>query len=548
MATEPTTTPRSDEDPADTVSVAPIVGPDDPRRFTDSGIEIGELYTEEDLPGELDLGEPGSFPYTRGVHREMYRKQTWTMRQYAGYASAKESNERYRYLISKGSTGLSMAFDLPTQLGLDSDNPRCLGEVGRTGVAIDTIDDMRTAFDGIPLDEVSTSMTINAPAACLLLLYELVGEEQGVPSEKLRGTTQNDVLKEYIARGNYIYPPEPTMRLTTDLFQYCNERVPKWNTISISGYHFREKGCSAVQEVAFTLSSGIAYVQAAIDKGLDVDDFAPRLAFFFNGHNNVFQEVAKFRAARRMWAHIMTERFGAKSPKSTMLRFHTQTGGVTLTAQQPENNIVRVALQGFAAVCGGTQSLHTNGFDEALALPTERAAKIALRTQQILANESGAADTVDPFAGSYFVEALTDEIEDRANKLIAKVDSLGGSVNAIQFITGEIDESAWGYQERYRIKQDIVVGVNAYEEDEIEVPELLRVDPESEREQVDRLTRFKAERDQDLADKRLEELRETARGSENLLPSIRQALKDRCSLGEVCGAMQDVFGKYAPTF
>jgi methylmalonyl-CoA mutase, N-terminal domain len=530
------------------LTVAPIVGPDDPRHFTDSGIEIEPLYSEDDLPAELDLGTPGDFPYTRGVHREMYRKQTWTMRQYAGYASAKESNERYRYLLSKGSTGLSMAFDLPTQLGLDSDNPRCLGEVGRTGVAIDTIDDMRTAFDGIPLDEVSTSMTINAPAACLLLLYELVGEEQGVPSEQLRGTTQNDVLKEYIARGNYIYPPVPTMRLTTDLFQYCQENVPKWNTISISGYHFREKGCSAVQEVAFTLSSGIAYVTAAIEKGLDVDDFAPRLAFFFNGHNNVFQEVAKFRAARRMWAHIMRERFGAKNPKSTMLRFHTQTGGVTLTAQQPENNIVRVALQGFAAVCGGTQSLHTNGFDEALALPTERAAKTALRTQQILAYESGAADTVDPFAGSYFVESLTDEIETRANELIEKVDAFGGSVNAIQFITSEIDESAWGYQERYRIGQDIVVGVNKFEEDDIEVPDLLRVDPESEREQVERLKAFKANRDQQLVEQRLEELRETARGSDNLLPSIRQALKDRASLGEVCGAMQDVFGKYAPTF
>jgi methylmalonyl-CoA mutase N-terminal domain/subunit len=532
----------------DHLTVAPIVGPDDPRRFTDSGIEIGELYGEDDLPAELDLGEPGEFPYTRGVHREMYRKQTWTMRQYAGYASAKESNERYRYLLSKGSTGLSMAFDLPTQLGLDSDNPRCLGEVGRTGVAIDTLDDMRTAFDGIPLDQVSTSMTINAPAACLLLLYELVGEEQGVPSEQLRGTTQNDVLKEYIARGNYIYPPQSTMRLTTDLFQYCHENVPKWNTISISGYHFREKGCSAVQEVAFTLSSGIAYVQAAIDAGLSVDEFAPRLAFFFNGHNNVFQEVAKFRAARRMWAHIMKDRFGATNPKATMLRFHTQTGGVTLTAQQPENNIVRVALQGFAAVCGGTQSLHTNGFDEALALPTERAAKIALRTQQVLAHESGAADTVDPFAGSYFVESLTDEIEARANELIEKVDALGGSVNAIQFITGEIDESAWGYQERYRIGQDIVVGVNKYEEEGIEVPDLLRVDPQSEREQLDRLAKFKAERDHALVQRRLEELREAARGTENLLPTIRQALKDRCSIGEVCAAMQDVFGKYAPTF
>ncbi len=478
----------------------------------------------------------------------MYRKQTWTMRQYAGYASAAESNERYRYLLSKGSTGLSMAFDLPTQLGLDSDNPRCLGEVGRTGVAIDTLDDMRTAFDGIPLDRVSTSMTINAPAACLLALYELVGEEQGVPSDQLRGTTQNDVLKEYIARGNYIYPPEPTMRLTTDLFEYCHRHVPKWNTISISGYHFREKGCSAVQEVAFTLCSAIAYVRAAMERGLSVDDFGPRLAFFFNGHNNVFQEVAKFRAARRMWAQIMRDRFGATNPKAMMLRFHTQTGGVTLTAQQPENNIVRVALQGFAAVCGGTQSLHTNGFDEALALPTERAAKIALRTQQILAHESGAADTVDPFAGSYFVEALTDEIETRANELIDKIDALGGSVNAIEFITHEIDESAWGYQERYRTGQDIVVGVNAYQEDELEVTELLRVDPESEGEQLARLRRFKEHRDHALVELRLEELRGAARGSQNLLPPIRQSLKDRCSLGEVCGAMQEIFGAYSPAF
>src|SRR5580700_2088093 len=530
------------------LTVAPIVGPEDPRRFTDSGIEIEPLYTEADLPRELDLGEPGEYPYTRGIHREMYRTRLWTMRQYAGYASAEESNARYRYLLEHGSTGLSMAFDLPTQLGLDSDNPRCLGEVGRTGVAIDTIDDMRTAFDGIPLDQVSTSMTINAPAACLPILYELVGAEQGVPSEQLRGTTQNDVLKEYIARGNYIYPPVPTMRLTTDLFQYCQERVPKWNTISISGYHFREKGCSAVQEVAFTLCSGIAYVQAAIDAGLSVDEFAPRLAFFFNGHNNVFQEVAKFRAARRMWAQIMRERFGATNPKATMLRFHTQTGGVTLTAQQPENNIVRVALQGFAAVCGGTQSLHTNGFDEALALPTEHAAKIALRTQQILAHESGAADTVDPFAGSYFVESLTDEIEARASELIAKVDELGGSVNAIEFITGEIDESAWGYQERYRIGQDIVVGVNEFVEDAAEVPDLLRVDPESEREQLARLAAFKADRDQELVERRLEELRTVARGTDNLLPAIRQALADRCSLGEVCGAMRDVFGRYTPTF
>jgi methylmalonyl-CoA mutase N-terminal domain/subunit len=466
------------------------------------------------------------------------------MRQYAGYASAKESNERYRYLLSQGGTGLSMAFDLPTQLGLDSDDPRCLGEVGRTGVAIDTIEDMRIAFNGIPLDEVSTSMTINAPASVLLLLYQLVGEEQGVEPEKLRGTTQNDILKEYIARGNFIYPPEGAMRLTTDLFAYCRENVPRWNTISISGYHFREKGCSAVQEVAFTLSNGIAYVQAAVDAGLKVDEFGPRLAFFFNGHNHVFQEVAKFRAARRMWAEIMRDRFGATNPKAMTLRFHTQTGGVTLTAQQPINNIVRVALQGFAATCGGTQSLHTNGFDEALALPTERAAKIALRTQQILAHESGVTDTVDPFAGSYFVEALTDEIESRAKELIGRIDEIGGSVEAVEFIMKEIDDSAWGYQERYRTEQDIVVGVNKYVEDDIEVQDILRVDPESERQQVERLKAFKASRDASAVERRLEQIREAARGTENMLPVLRDALKDGCSIGEVCGAMKDVFGAY----
>jgi methylmalonyl-CoA mutase, N-terminal domain len=532
-------------------TIAPIVGPDDPRRFTDSGIEINRQYTEHDLPEDLPerLGEPGGYPYTRGIHPDMYRGQLWTMRQYAGYASARESNERYRYLLAHGSTGLSMAFDLPTQLGLDSDDPRCLGEVGRTGVAIDSIDDMRTAFDGIPLDQVSTSMTINAPASVLLLLYELVGEEQGVSAEQLRGTTQNDILKEYIARGNFIYPPTGAIRLTTDLFSYCRERIPRWNTISISGYHFREKGCSAVQEVGFTLANGIAYVQAALEAGLVVDEFAPRLAFFFNGHNNVFQEVAKFRAARRMWAKIMRERFGAKDERSWRLRFHTQTGGVTLTAQQPENNIVRVALQGFAAVCGGTQSLHTNGFDEALALPTERAAKIALRTQQILGYESGAADTVDPFAGSYFVEALTDQIETRASELIDKVDSLGGSIQAIDFIKNEIEESAFGYHERYRTGQDIVVGVNKFvDEGEPEVPDILRVDPQSEREQVDRLRAFKDRRDAELVQRRLKEVREAADRTDNLLPSLRQALKDRCTLGEVCGAMKDVFGEYQPTF
>jgi methylmalonyl-CoA mutase, N-terminal domain len=530
-------------------SVAPIVGPDDPRRFTDSGIEVAPVYAEADLPADLaeQLGEPGEYPFTRGVHAEMYRKQLWTIRQYAGFASAKESNQRYRYLLERGSTGLSMAFDLPTQLGLDSDDPRCLGEVGRTGVAIDTIDDMRTAFDGIPLDEVSTSMTINAPASVLLLLYELVGEEQGVPAAELRGTVQNDILKEYIARGNFIYPPEGAVRLTTDLFSYCQENIPKWNTISISGYHFREKGASAVQEVAFTLSNGIAYVQAAIDAGLQVDEFAPRLAFFFNAHNNVFQEVAKFRAARRMWAEIMRERFGAQDERSLKLRFHTQTGGVTLTAQQPENNIVRVALQAFAAVCGGTQSLHSNGFDEALALPTERAAKIAVRTQQILAYESGAADTVDPFAGSYFVEALTDEIEARAGELISRVDELGGAVEAIEFIKAEIEESAFGYHERYRTGQDVVVGVNRFVEDDVQVPDIMRVDPAVEREQVARLTAFRENREQALVAERLEEVRAAARAAGNMLPPLRRALKDRCTLGEVCGAMRDVFGRYQPT-
>jgi methylmalonyl-CoA mutase N-terminal domain/subunit len=527
-------------------TVAPIVGPDDERRFTDSGIEVQPLYTAGDLDGEPELGAPGDFPFTRGPYPDMYRRRPWTMRQYAGYASAKESNARYKYLLAHGSTGLSMAFDLPTQLGLDSDDPRSLGEVGRTGVAIDTIEDMRTAFDGIPLGEVSTSMTINAPAAVLLLLYQLVGEEQGVDPAELRGTTQNDVLKEYIARGNYIYPPEPSMRLTTDLFAYCADVLPRWNTISISGYHLREKGSSAVQEVAFTLANGIAYVQAAIDAGLDVDAFGPRLAFFFNGHNNVFQEVAKFRAARRMWAHIMRDRFGATDPKAQALRFHTQTGGVTLTAQQPQNNVVRVALQAFAAVCGGTQSLHTNGYDEALALPSERAAKLALRTQQIIAHESGATDTVDPFAGSYFVEALTDEIERSATDLIAKVDELGGSVQAIEFIINEIDESAWGYQERYRTEQDVVVGVNRYVEDDADVEETLKVDPASEHAQVERLREIKAARDPQVVERHLEAIRTAAKGTDNLLPVLRDALRDRLSVGEVCGALRDVFGTYRP--
>jgi methylmalonyl-CoA mutase, N-terminal domain len=529
-------------------SVAPIVGSDDPRRFTDSGIEVRPVYGCEDLPVGLPglLGEPGQFPFTRGVHAGMYRERLWTVRQYAGFASARESNERYRYLLERGSTGLSMAFDLPTQLGLDSDDPRCLGEVGRTGVAIDSVDDMRAAFDGIPLDRVSTSMTINAPAAVLLLLYQLVGEEQGVCADRLRGTVQNDILKEYMARGNFIYPPAGAIRLTTDLFSYCRERIPKWNTISISGYHFREKGASAVQEVAFTLCNGIAYVQAALDAGLKVDEFAPRLAFFFNAHNNFFQEVAKFRAARRMWAQIMRERFGAEDERSLKLRFHTQTGGVTLTAQQPENNIVRVALQAFAAVCGGTQSLHTNGFDEALALPTENAARIAVRTQQVLAYESGVADTVDPFAGSYYIESLTDEIAARAGALIARVDELGGAVQAIDFIKAQIEESAYGYHERYRTGQDIVVGVNKFVEDDVQVPDIMRVNPATEQDQVARLTAFKQNRDTQLVHARLQQVRDAARGTDNLLPPLRQALKDHCTLGEVCNAMQDIFGRYQP--
>src|SRR5688572_24191225 len=526
--------------------IAPVVGPDDERRFTDSGIEVEKLYDADDVAPELEerLGDPGAYPFTRGIHDGMYRDRLWTMRQYAGFSSPEDTNERYRYLIEHGSTGLSMAFDLPTQLGRDSDDPMCLGEVGRTGVPIDTIEDMRICFDQIPLDQVSTSMTINAPAAILLLLYELVGEEQDVPSTELRGTVQNDVLKEYMARGNYIYPPEPTMRLTTDIFEYCQANVPKWNTISISGYHIREKGCSAVQEVAFTLSNAIAYVEAALDRGLEIDSFAPRLAFFFNCHNNVFQEVAKFRAVRRMWAEIVRDRFGSDSPRSQMIRFHTQTGGVTLQAQQPEVNIIRVALQGFAAVSGGTQSLHTNGFDEALALPTERSARIALRTQQVLAHESGAADTVDPFAGSYFVESLTDEIELRAKELMGKVSELGGSVVALDFMQREIEESALSYHERYRTGQDIVVGVNKYVTDQVDDVEILRVDQESEDRQLARLKSFKENRDQEAVQKRLAELREVAESDGNLLHPIRAALADNASIGEVCGAMREVFGEY----
>jgi methylmalonyl-CoA mutase, N-terminal domain len=526
--------------------IAPIVGPDDERRFTDSGIEVAKLYEAGDVAAGLEerLGDPGSYPFTRGIHEGMYRDRLWTMRQYAGFSSPEDTNERYRYLIEHGSTGLSMAFDLPTQLGRDSDDPLCDGEVGRTGVPIDTIEDMRICFDQIPLDQVSTSMTINAPAAVLLLLYELVGEEQDVESQKLRGTVQNDVLKEYMARGNYIYPPEPTMRLTTDIFEYCQENVPKWNTISISGYHIREKGCSAVQEVAFTLSNAIAYVEAALDRGLEIDSFAPRLAFFFNCHNNVFQEIAKFRAVRRMWAEIVRDRFGSESPRSQMIRFHTQTGGVTLQAQQPEVNIIRVALQGFAAVSGGTQSLHTNGFDEALALPTERSARIALRTQQVIAYESGAAETVDPFAGSYFVESLTDEIEARAKELMAQVEEMGGSVESLDFMQREIEESAASYHERYKTGQDVIVGVNKFVTDTIDDVDILKVDPEAEKRQVARLGRHKESRDQEAVDARLADLTQSAGGDGNLLPPMKEALRAGASIGEVCGTLRDVFGEY----
>jgi methylmalonyl-CoA mutase N-terminal domain/subunit len=538
--------PQNEIESAEHRFIAPLVGPDDERQFTDSGIEIDRLYDPSDVGPDLAdrLGEPGSYPFTRGIHDGMYRDRLWTMRQYAGFSSPEDTNERYRYLIEHGSTGLSMAFDLPTQLGRDSDDPLCDGEVGRTGVPIDTIEDMRICFDQIPLDQVSTSMTINAPAAVLLLLYELVGEEQGVASGQLRGTVQNDVLKEYMARGNYIYPPEPTMRLTTDIFEYCQQHVPKWNTISISGYHIREKGCSAVQEVAFTLSNAIAYVEAALERGLEIDDFAPRLAFFFNCHNNVFQEVAKFRAVRRMWAEIVRDRFGSNSERSQMIRFHTQTGGVTLQAQQPEVNIIRVALQGFAAVAGGTQSLHTNGFDEALALPTERSARIALRTQQVIAYESGVTETVDPFAGSYFVESLTYEIELRAKELMAQVEEMGGSVVSLDFMQKEIEESASSYHERYKSGQDVIVGVNKFVTDTIDDVDILKVDPEAERRQVARLERHKEAREQGPVDDRLADLAIAANGDVNLLAPMKEALRAGASIGEVSGTLRDIFGEY----
>ncbi len=466
------------------------------RRLTDSGIEVKAVYTAGDLPPAA-LEPPGEFPFTRGPYETMYRGRPWTIRQYAGYGSAEETNARFRYLLARGQTGLSVAFDLPTQLGYDSDDPLADGEVGRTGVAIDSLADMEVLLDGIPLGEASTSMTINAPAALLLLLYELVAEGQGVSGDKLRGTVQNDVLKEYVARGNYIFPPRPSMRLATDLFAYCADRVPNWNTISISGYHIREAGASAAQELAFTLANGIAYCEAAVAAGLSPDAFGERLSFFFNAHNHFFQEVAKFRAARRLWAEIMRDRFHATNPRALALRFHAQTGGSTLTAQQPENNVVRVAIQALSAVCGGAQSLHTNSFDEALALPTERAATIALRTQQILATEAGTTDTADPLGGSYFIETLTAELEERARELIARVDELGGAVAAIEqgFVQGEIEGSAFRHQAEVESGERVVVGVNRFTDGGGEEVELLQVDPEIERRQRERTALIRAERD-----------------------------------------------------
>ena len=513
------------------------------RRETDSGIEIKPVYTAADA-GELEL--PGEFPFTRGPYRNMYRGRPWTIRQYAGFASAEETNARFRYLLERGQTGLSVAFDLPTQLGYDSDDPRALGEVGRTGVAIDSIADLELLFEGIPLGEVSTSMTINAPAALLLLLYELVAEDQGVAGEQLRGTVQNDILKEYVARGNYIFPPRPSMRITTDLFAYCAERLPSWNTISISGYHIREAGSTAVQELAFTLANGIAYCRAAVDAGLSPDEFGARLSFFFNAHNHFFQEVAKFRAARRLWAEIMRDRFGAANAKAQALRFHAQTGGSTLTAQQPENNIVRVAVQALAAVCGGAQSIHTNGFDEALALPTERSARIALRTQQILAHEAGGTDTADPLGGAYFIEALTDELEAEARELIERIDELGGAVEAVEqgFVQREIEDAAYRYTAQVESGERVIVGVSRFAEHETERVELHRLDPAVERRQVERTARVRAERNHAEAARTLAVVRRVAETDANLLPAMREALRARCTVGEICETLRDVFGMY----
>jgi len=523
----------------------------DERRVTDSGIELRALYEPRDLdgwdPGDR-LGDPGAFPFTRGPYPSMYRGRLWTMRQYAGLGAAEDTNRRFRYLLEHGQTGLSVAFDLPTQMGLDSDHPRAEGEVGRTGVAIDSVEDMERLFAGIPLGEVSTSMTINATAPILLLLYELVAEGQGVAAANLAGTVQNDLLKEYAARGTYIYPPEPSMRLITDLFSYCNDRIPRWNTISISGYHMREAGATAAQEIAFTLADGIAYVQAALDAGLSVDDFAPRLSFFFACHMNFFEEVAKFRAARRLWALIMRERFGAKDERSMTLRFHTQTGGATLTAQQPENNIVRTALEALSAVLGGTQSLHTNAFDEALALPTERSAAIALRTQQVIGYETGISEVADPLGGSYFVESLTDDLERAAREYLEKVDAMGGAVAAIEagFYQDEIHEAAFRMQRSIERGERVVVGLNRFQVGETTSLELQGIGEDEVARQIERLRALRASRDDAAVQARLADVARAARSPENLLPPMKEALRARATLGEVSDSLREVFGEYRP--
>ncbi len=521
-------------------------------RYTDSGIEIRRIYTAEDLDGfdaGPKLGRPGELPYTRGIQPDMYRGRLWTMRQYAGFGTAEATNERFKFLLSAGQTGLSCAFDLPTQMGYDSDHPRAEGEVGKVGVAIDSLADMRLLLDGIPLDQVTTSMTINATASILLLLYELVAEEQGVAPDQIGGTIQNDILKEYVARGTYIYPPRQSMRLVTDTFAYCAERIPKWNTISISGYHIREAGSTAVQELAFTLADGIAYVSAATDAGLRVDEFAPRLSFFFNAHNNLFEEVAKFRAARRMWASIMTERFGASDDRSKRLRFHAQTGGSTLTAQQPENNVVRVTFQALSAVLGGTQSLHTNGFDEALGLPTPRAAKLALRTQQIIGHESGVTDTVDPLAGSYFVEWLTNEVERLATEYLDRIEEMGGAVAAIEagYMQDEIEQAAYEHAKAVDSGETIVVGVNRYLDDDPGEPEVFPIDPELQRAQIERVRAVRGARDEQAVAAALADVAAAARGTQNLLVPMRAALKEMATLGEVSDALRSELGVYEPT-
>ena len=516
---------------------------------TPSGIELPTDFNPENtdpINYAEDLGDPGEYPFTRGIYPNMYRGRHWTMRQYAGYASAEESNARYKYLLDHGTTGLSVAFDLPTQIGLDSDDRLAAGEVGKVGVAIDSLDDMLRLFEGIPLDTVSTSMTINATASTLLCLYLAVARKQNVPFSKVKGTLQNDILKEYIARGTYIYPPQPSLRLVTDSFAFCAQEVPNWNTISISGYHIREAGSTAVQEVAFTLGDAIAYVEAAREAGLEVDTFAPRISFFFNAHNNLLEEVAKFRAARRLWARIMKERFKARDPRSLMLRFHTQTAGSSLTAQQPEVNVVRTTIQALAAVLGGTQSLHTNAMDEALALPTEQAAKVALRTQQVIANESGVADTVDPLAGSYAIEQLTNEIEERSTEYLEKIDAMGGMLRAIElgYVQREIQESAYRYQRAIETQEAIIVGVNRYQIEEESPVTILRVDPAVEQAQIERLRAVRERRDANAVSNALASLEEGARGSENLLPRILECVETYATVGEISNRLRSVWGEY----